>query len=304
MQKRPATIPLLLILAAAWIAAAPPAPGQSTWVDWTEDTQARIQLATVPLNDGQEKDVAVGDLDRDGDDDIVIVRKAPFSNPGGRPNVLLMNQNGVLVDRTTDLMPGFLIADDARDVLIFDANGDAWPDVVVATTFGDQPRLFINQGSAGNGSWLGFQESLNWFSPLFNPGPKFCAVYDGDVDNDGDKDLFFSDYDSPLEDRLLINDGSGVFTDETATRFPTGINQSLFGTGSFVCDFNDDGWNDIIRSSGMQEPISILINDRTGHFTQMQILPSTTVYMIRTADWNNDGRLDVYVVSDRIVDMA
>ena len=123
-------------------------------------------------------------------------------------------------------------------------------------------------------------------------------MYEGDVDNDGDDDLFFSDYDNTLEDRLLINDGNGFFTDETDTRFPTGINASVFGTGSFVCDFTGDGWADILRSSGAFDPLSLLINDGTGHFLLKQILPSNAVYMVRAGDWDKDGRMDMYVVSD------
>lgn len=147
--------------------------------------------------------------------------------------------------------------------------------------------------------WLGYSESFHWFSPLFNPGPKFCAVYDGDVDNDGDLDLYFSDYDSPLEDRLLINDGSGVFVDETATRFPTGANNSDFGTGNFICDFNLDGWDDILKGSGSFEPLKMLYNDGTGVFSGFQVLESQAVYMVRTADFDVDGRMDIYVVSDQ-----
>lgn len=284
-------ISLLLLLA-------PAISGQSEWIDFVDETSSRLQLSVIPLDDQQEKDVAVGDLDRDGDTDLVIARKRPFSNAGKRLNVLLMNENGILVDRTETYIPDFLIKDDARDILVFDCNGDEWPDLVIATTFDDPPRLFVNQGNSPTGQFLGFTESMNWYSPDFVPGPKFCAVYDGDVDNDGDLDLFFSDYDNDLEDRLLINDGTGQFTDETEARFPTGINETVFGTGNFICDFNDDGWNDIVHSSGTQDPAKLLINEGHGYFLRAQTLPSIGIYMLRTGDFNNDDRMDIYMVSD------
>ena len=297
MEKFPGCKSLILAsMCGACLASS--ALAQSKWVDWTDETAKRLQLSNVPLNDDQEKDITVGDLDNDGDTDLLIVRKIPFSSPGARLNVLLMNEGGVLVDRTESLIPGFLTPDDSRDVLAFDCNNDGWLDIIVANTFSDDPRLYINQGRDEDGTFLGWVESINWFSPPFSSGPKFCAVYDGDIDNDGDNDLYFSDYDSPLEDRLLINDGAGHFTDETAKRFPTGINNSVFGTASFIHDFNLDGWPDIIKASGAFEPLKLLINDGKGIFLTAQVLPSTTVYMVRTADFDNDGRRDFYVVSD------
>jgi len=274
------------------------ANAQSNWVDWSDETATRIiGDPTVTTADPEEKDMVAADFDNDGDFDVAIVRKVPFSTPGGRPNVLLMNENGVLTDRTSTLAPDFLIPDDARDVLAFDANGDGWVDLVVATTFFEQPRLFMNQGEIG-GVWQGFASQPNWFSPLFSPGPKFCAVYDGDIDNDGDLDLFFSDYNSPLDDRLLINDGTGIFTDMTDQLMSNAASTSVFGTGSFICDFNKDGWNDILKGSGAFEPVKLILNDGTGHFNQVQTFNTAAAYMVRAVDFNNDDRMDFYVVDD------
>jgi len=276
----------------------PTANAQSNWVTWTQATNSRLSASAAVINDNQEKDMTAGDLDHDGDFDVVIVRKVPFSNPGGLPNVLLMNENGVLTDRTASLIPSFATPDDSRDVLFFDANGDGWLDIVIATTFFQQPRLWINQGNDAAGVYQGLTESVGWFSPLFAPGPKFCAVYDGDVDNDGDLDLFFSDYASPLNDRLLINDGTGHFTDETSQRLSPAAADSVFGTGSFVCDFNKDGWNDILKGSGSFEPVKLLINSGGGFFSQVQTFNTPAAYMVRAVDINNDDRMDFYVVDD------
>ena len=288
----------LLSRASLVLALAGSASAQSNWIDWVDETSTRIVGdPSVTTSDDQEKDMFAADFDRDGDDDLVVARKVPFSTPGGRVNVLLMNEGGVLTDRTAQFIPSFATPDDARDILAFDANGDDWLDLVIATTFGQQPRLWINQGESG-GLWRGFVEDTSWFSPLFNPGPKFCAVYDGDVDNDGDKDLFFSDYDSPLDDRLLINDGTGKFTDETDNLMSSAASDSIFGTGSFICDFNKDGWKDILKSAGAFEPVKLVINDGTGHFNQVQVFDTTAAYMVRAADFNNDNRIDFYVVDD------
>ena len=57
------------------------------WVDFV-DERSRLQFDT---DDDQEKDMIVGDIDNDGDEDIVVVRKRPFSVNGPRRNLLLMN---------------------------------------------------------------------------------------------------------------------------------------------------------------------------------------------------------------------
>ncbi len=276
-----------------------------SWIDFSEDA-SRLTLSSVSVNDNQEKDIIADDFDQDGDEDIVILRKLPFSNAGARTNVLLMNENGNLIERTSTLAPELLDSTDDRDVLSFDANGDGWKDLVTATTFFEQPRLYINQGNTGpGGSWAGFQVLPNAF-PTLVPGPKFCAVYEGDVDLDGDLDLYFSDYDSPLEDQLMLNNGDGTFVNNTSTAFPTGANNSVFGTGSFICDMNGDSFPDIIKVSGMFDPMELLINSgpsNPGVFTQVQQLTGTgfggdAVYMARVKDYNNDGRSDIYVIDD------
>lgn len=275
---------------------------QSTWVDFNDD-RSRLQFNT---NDTEEKDVIAGDVDQDGDQDIVVVRKFPFSFEGARPNLLLMNEAGNLVDRTTEMIPAFNDPTDDRDVQLFDANNDGWLDIVTVTTFSESPRLYINQGNNSEGKWLGYVNSPNWFSPAFSIGPKFCGVGVGDVNMDGYNDLYFVDYDNILDNRLLMNNGDGTFTDESMTRLSFDARTVGFGTGAFITDFNYDGFPDIVSlestveggGAGVGRGIELCVNDGTGHFNLVQVLPSVLTYMQELADFNNDGRDDLYVVSD------
>ena len=72
-------------------------------VEFANETASRIDpglAESLFVDDVDEKDYAWGDIDQDGDDDLIVVRKNPFSDSIGRVNLLLMNENGLLVDRT------------------------------------------------------------------------------------------------------------------------------------------------------------------------------------------------------------
>ena len=63
------------------------------WVDFANETGDRLQAdPSVSTSDSQEKDYIVGDLDNDGDDDLICVRKQPFTSTGRDINILFMNE--------------------------------------------------------------------------------------------------------------------------------------------------------------------------------------------------------------------
>ncbi len=297
-----------LTVTACMLCISQPLLAQQDWIDLQDESDTRIVAApALGVNDIGEKDLAVGDLNKDGWVDLVIVRKVPFSIKGGLANALFINDQGVLVERSAELAPGFTDATDDRDVAIADVDGDGWPDVITAPTFGDQPRVYMNLGES-EGIWLGLQYTAadNRILP-FSPGPKFCAVAAGDVTGDGALDLYFADYVSPLEDRLLINDGNGFFTDETAMRLTPEMNESVFGTSALILDLNADGLNDIVKvnSSGSEPPpdsspsaVRVFTNAGDGQFNDLSLVYTEQPYMAASGDFNDDGRPDLFVVDD------
>ncbi len=301
---------LLSAVVVALLASTASASAGGDWVRYVEQTSGRIDAApTVGISDIEEKDLAAADLDKDGDVDLVIVRKEPFAEPGGKRNVLLMNVGGVMTDLTASLAPDLLDLTDDRDVAIVDVDGDTWLDVITSPTSyknaqPHQPRVYMNLGESA-GVWQGLDFEPGRL-PTFSPAPNFCAISVGDVTGDDAPDIFFSDYQNDLEDRLLINDGNGFFTDETATRLTPSMSESVFGTDSAIIDVDGDDDRDIIKNNssgnfpppGTQPEVSVFYNDGTGHFDFEQEVYTVAPYMIQEADLNNDGRVDIYVVDD------
>lgn len=284
------------------------------WISFSEETDARLSLDTVGINDDQEKDIAFVDFDQDGWLDAVVVRKRPFSNAGARQDVLLMNEDGVLVDRTAELAGGFIASHtDARDVVPIDCNNDGWMDIAICNTFGEQPSFYLNLGEDGQGNWLGLDDQSDRIEELEPPDGgqllTFCAIWAADLNNDGWDDLYMSSY-SPgggtTTDRMLINDGAGNYFDETEARIGNRAN-SAFGTSAELHDFNEDGWIDVIKTTTLYgvSPWNeigqfIVWNDGTGHFTDItyQELNTSSPYMMTVGDVNNDDIYDVYSVQD------
>lgn len=301
------------------------APGLAQSIDWAtflrDDTRISAPTSLV-LGDTREKDYAHGDLDRDGWIDLVVVRKQPFTTSGRFPNVLLMNRGGVLTDETAQYASasdvpgdqGFLTPTNDRDVVIVDVDLDGWLDVVTSTTLSpgqpkaiSHPRVYMNLGEVG-GQWQGLEYQAARI-PDWGTYPNMCGVAAGDVTGDGYPDLYFSHYEQQaqvdLNDRLLINDGTGHFTDESAARMTAAMRGSSFGTSAVITDMNLDGVNDVVSVSGAGQTggltrSSIAYNNPSneGFFNILQEPYTGAPYHVTTGDLNGDGRPDMVLSDD------
>ena len=304
---------------------------------WLEFSPGGGSLAAPPTaisSPNTEVDFAWGDLDQDGWTDLVVVRKEPFTTSGRRTNRLLMNELGVLRDRTglyataSDVAgdDGFYTPTNDRDVVLTDVDLDGWLDVVTATTLSDgapksigHPRVYRNLGSGGPGAWQGLRYEEARFPQLFQydngtpQNPSFCGVAAGDVTGDGYPELYFADYDGgvfipeppfqDLNDRLLVNDGSGFFTDESQLRMTETMLQSDFGSSAEICDVNLDGVQDILKNSALipPYPVTASYNDPSNEGTFNLYDPfhvGFNSYHMELGDLNNDGRPDLLVSQD------
>lgn len=302
-------IRMLALTATAGCASLASAQG---WVTFTNATADRLVAAPgLGSADPDEKDFAFADLDQDGDIDLIVVRKQPFTVSNGRRNVLFMNESGVLVDRTVEFATaaddgnqGFLDVTNDRDVTIADFDGDGWLDFVTCPALNQSfpktishPRIYRNLGNDGSGNWLGFMYEQARI-PTMAQAPNGCGIAAGDLTGDGKPDIYIVDYLSDQEDRLLINDGAGFFSDQTLSRMTATMINSGFGTAGAIIDLNGDGVKDVVKSEN--GPFKATYNNpaNQGFFNKHETASSGSHYGMSYGDLNGDGKLDIVIGDD------
>jgi len=99
--------------------------------------------------------------------------------------------------------------------------------------------------------------------------------------------------------------GTPAFSDHTAASGISAVQQPLFGdlylAGGTVGDFNGDGFQDIYYATGGGAPDRLYLNNGDGTFTDRAAAAGIAAPNLSTAaaagDYNNDGRLDLFVTS-------
>ena len=283
------------------------------WVDYVEATDTRLVIDELySVNDNIEKDFAWADLDKNGWIDLVIVRKFPGSIEGGARNLLLMNEDGVLVDRTGQYATasktagdnGFFSITNDRDVKIADFDNDGWLDLVTSTTMSDsqsarigQPRIYMNLGNDEDGNWLGLEFDDARIPNLFakngsEANPRACAIDVGDLNNDGYVDFYFVDYDTPETSGTICIDLNGDGDTDDIVDGVSECNQSP------AEDASKDYDGKLIFNQGAKNP-GYFYDTTTTRMTSAQLAQGFG-NECAVRDVNGDGLLDVIRVNTLI----
>ena len=233
------------------------------------------------------------DIDGDGDLDLFV------GNGGGgaayvKPYFLVNNGQGAFT-RTDAGLPASVLGVGGPQPnhwaeAFLDMDGDGDKDLFLGSSTNSGARLLLNNG-------------LGVFTDSGRVLPRGAATADAvdikslDVNGDGRPDLVIS-HASPSaainlkQIQLLINDGAGGFTDETATRLPASIQTGAWSRRVHLTDLNGDGVTDLLLSNGSTTPF--YLGDGSGLFIEMPNLLSGNEFdQLTPIDVNGDGRIDL-----------
>jgi len=251
--------------------------------------------------------------------------KAPairFEDLAPRAGLVGVNVSG------SDKQQAYIIENTGSGVAIFDYDNDGLPDIFFVNgdrfdPTGAAPTHFLYHNLGG----LRFEDVTKRAGITHTGwGQGVCA---GDIDNDGNVDLFVTSWGQNV---LWRNQGNGLFRDETKER---GLQApKRWSTGCSFFDYDRDGALDLFVAHYLAfdpakvpkpgepgqcmwhgfpvvcgpmglpaETMSLYHNDGTGHFTEVTDKAGlrgakAAGLTVLTGDFDNDGWTDIYVTGD------
>ena len=251
--------------------------------------------------------LAVGDVNGDGLDDVYVCQA------GGLPNRLFLQQaDGTVADVSRAAGVDWL--DSTSSALLVDLNNDGRQDLALATAAGVLVQFNRGDGTFGRRALVAFDDT------------DVQALSAVDYDNDGDLDLYvtvdfasgttrrreglpgflYHDANDGGINRLLRNDGGGkngdwVFTDVTAEVGLDTHNRRHSLAASWE-DYDNDGDLDLyVANDYGQNCLYRNGRDASGNVRFEEVAEAAGVVdfgsgmSVSWADYNRDGRMDLYV---------
>ena len=274
--------------------------GSGGWVDATRNVQGQENLQA----DGFGHDFAWGDVNGDDWTDFYT---------GGH---LYLNDKGVRFTIGDDILPRLAAAPMwknagagfAMSSLIADLNRDGFGDLLLwyADSWLGTPDVagYIAYGgpkSVGERGILPLPDGL-----YGDRSTKFNYAVAGDLNHDGYDDVLVGEtrivpYYHGRQIQILMNH-DGKLADESAARLPIEprayLTEPAFGSVGngegqiFLVDVNDDGHTDIVDGGNInytnrEDQFAVLLNDGTGHFSNMPLtaVPYVQPWQLAGEEW-------------------
>lgn len=236
--------------------------------------------------------VEAGDIDGDGDLDIVFANGGNFSSAG--PAQLLrvyanVGGTGKYLDETVARTGG--LTGNFRGVSLGDVERDGDLDMILSSDFNRQPRMLINNG---NGVFSDETAARLPAITLSSTRAQFL-----DIENDGDLDIYINNGGTTNrfgcgQNRIFVNDGNGVFTDETNARHPLG---NVCEPMDVICyDYDLDFDLDVCTGNRATNSSKLYRNNGNGVFADItagNMPTNSATYSFDFGDINGDGLIDL-----------
>jgi len=244
------------------------------------------------LDNTRPHDLALGDLDGDGDLDIF------FGNSTGVANTVWLNQGGQQGGAEGVFAnSGQLLGNShTRGVALGDLDGDGDLDAFVANRNAQANRVWINQGGVQGGTGGQFVDS----DQLLGSSTSYDVEL-GDLDGDGDLDAFVANQEfvtaTTREPNIVwVNDGSGTFSDNGQL-----LGDSLSRAVS-LGDLDHDGDLDAFVANRFANRIWLnqggAQSGAAGQFVDSgQALGNLNSHHATIGDLDGDGDLDAFVAN-------
>jgi hypothetical protein len=251
---------------------------------------------------------AWGDYDRDGLLDLYVVNHETCQG-GYQTDKLYHNEgNGTFTDQTAVLGPVGETLGAGYQAAWFDYDNDGDSDLYLANDYlgvgPDENHLWRNDGPGPGDTWL-FTDVSAASGTDFAINSMGIGI--GDYDHDLDYDFAVSNIGATL---LANNSGDGTFAEVAkaagvARPFQNARQQSVTWGLDFA-DLNLDGWEDLYVAAGpvggvVGQPNEVFANVGGGRFADLSA-PSGAADRgvgrgVGFADYDRDGRIDMYVVN-------
>ncbi len=240
-----------------------------------------------------------GDFDGDGDLDVIVGSWEEGGTTSISQQAEIWENNGDGTFTFSNFLNNSYLdggANDSdgatQDIEVADLDGDGDLDIFLNNRYG--PNIVYKNDGDNN---LTFTKAGTYgttdVGPNAGPNDRLRSSI-GDLDGDGDLDIISAQSDGT--DMYLINDGTGVFTNinnpNTITTYTNDSSQSAIG------DFNNDGVDDVFRTSSTAGHSEVLINNLNAqdycYNTDVPINPFS-VLTITDADSTNLSRVQVKI---------
>lgn len=273
--------------------------------------QVGINAVTVPamgytgMHDRMTGGMSVGDFNNDSWPDLYL------SGLGTVPDMLYINQqDGTFVDEAEQY--GIAYAHYGVGSAVGDVNNDGYPDLYIvsygpATAQGTTGKhlLYINNGPDKNGQFSfseqAQQRGVN--DVLGVVGGKGACF--GDIDLDGDLDLYVATWQFfEGGNRIFVNDGTGHFTDESATVLPDNPT-ILRGFTPKIVDVTGDRYPELLLTCDFGTSFLYVNNgpDANGNVSyrdttdESGIITDNNGMGATIGDYNGDGIIDWFMTN-------